>query len=409
MSPANESVIDQEVLQYEFYADPYPTFHRLRSEDPVHWNEQWGAWLLTRYTDVVSVLRDWSRFSNVGRISRFLDALPSDVRKKIRPFEEHFTTGLINSDPPEHTRFRRLVSKAFTPAVVEGLRPHIQSIVDELIDKVLTRERMDVIGDFAYLLPTTVIAQLIGVPLGDRNRFNTWADGITSFQGTGRALSRGAINAQDSLLELRDYFRRLIADRRRQPRDDLISRLANAEDQGDLLNEAELLSISVTLLLAGYETTMSLIGNSVLALLRHPDQLRKLRSDPTLMTSAVEELMRFDSPVGRQNRVARQDLELGGRQIRKGQLVAALLGAANRDPQQFPDPDRLDITRSENRHVAFGYGIHFCVGAPLARLEAQIAIGTLFRRIAGIELADDPPVWREDINIHGLKSLPVVF
>lgn len=390
-----------------FYADPYPTYCLLRAQDPVHWSPQWGGWLLTRYADVVAMLRDVQRFSNVGRMSSFLSQLPEQVRDELRPFEDHFKQGLINSDPPDHTRIRGLLNRAFTTRMVDAQRPEIELIVNGLLDDVLQKGEMDVIKDFAFQIPTTVIAQMLGVPVRDRNQFGTWAEDITAFVGTGRVIKELASSAQTSLLELREYFRRLIEQRRREPQDDLVTALATAEDQGGLLNEAELLSVCVTLLLAGYGTTMSFIGNAVLALLRNPGVLEELRNDPSVMTPAIEELLRYDGPIHRQWRVATQDIELHGKQIRRGQLVAAMLGAANRDPEQFPDPDRLDIARRDGYHIAFGSGVHFCLGAPLARIESQIAIKALIGRCPQMRLLNESPKWRQDITIHGLTSLPV--
>lgn len=345
MNASIETMTEPDLASADFYSDPYPAYHYLRDHDPVHWSPQWGGWLLTRYKDVSAMLRDVHRFSNVGRMSKFLNQLPEDIRRDLRPFEDHFQQGLINSDPPDHTRIRGLLSKAFTPRLVEAQRPRVQLLVDDLLDAVNDHGHMDVISDFAFLLPTTVIGEMLGIPLEDRNQFKKWADDINAFVGPGRAISDSAPRAQNSLLQLRDFFRGLIAQRRSHPQQDLITALASAEDQGTLFNDTELLSVCVTLMLAGYETTMSFIGNATLALLRNPLQLQKLRGDPSLFTAAIEELLRFDAPVHRQWRVATEDMEFEGKQIRKGQLVAAMLGAANRDPSQFVDPDQLDVTR----------------------------------------------------------------
>ncbi len=403
----NDAWVEPDLGSDAFYADPYPTYHQLRGYEPVHWSPQWGGWLLTRYADVVNMLRDPQKFSNVGRMSTFLSQLPEQIREEMRPFEDHFKQGLINSDPPDHTRIRGLLNKAFTPRRVEAQAPQVEALVNELLDKALRKGKMDVIGDFSFLIPTTVIAHMLGVAVEDRDQFAKWAEDITAFVGTGRVISELALGAQGSLLELREYFRRLIALRRSEPQDDLVTALATAEDKGSLLNEAELLSVCVTLLLAGYGTTMTFIGNAVLALLRNPDVTSLLRSDPSLMPSATEELLRFDGPIHRQWRIATDDIELRGMRIRKGQLVAAMLGAADRDPEQFPSPDRLDITRRENYHVAFGSGIHFCLGAPLARLEGQIALKLLVQRCPNMRLENENLNWRRDITIHGLNSLPV--
>jgi len=408
MSSTGIQSLEQVEIPADFYADPYPTYRQLREEDPVHWSDNWGAWLITRYEDVTTALQDHRQFSNASRYAKFVDHFPAELHDKLRPYADHFKTGLINSDPPDHTRFRGVVKDAFNRVMIEKLRPHVQSIVDDLLDSVADKGEMDVIRDLAFLLPTAVITQLLGVPLEDRFKFDAWATEIFSFQGGARAVPEKALKAQEGILAFREYYRNLLDERLREPRDDIITQLAQAEDDG-VLNEDEVLSICVTLLLAGYGTTMALIGNSVLALLRHQDQLQKLKGDPAIITSAMEELLRYDSPVGRQNRVAVQDIELGGKTIRKGEVVALLLGAANRDPAKFSDPDKLDLARTDNKHIAFGVGIHFCLGAPLGRLEGQIAVNSLVQRFPDLRLADEAHVWREDIVIHGLESLPVVF
>jgi hypothetical protein len=403
------TILEPDLSSKDFYRNPYPVYQYLRSHDPVHWSAQWGAWLITRYKDVSAVLRDADHFSNVGRMSKFLNRLPEDVRKELKPFEDHFQRGLINSDPPDHTRIRGLLSKAFTPRLIESQRSRVQLLVNDLLDSVAVNGSMDVIADLAFLLPTAVIGDMLGIPRDDRAQFKKWADDINAFVGTGSAVSQSAGQAQKSLLELREYFQGLIALRRSYPRADLITALVGAEDQGTLFNDGELLSVCVTLLLAGYETTMSFIGNATLALLDNPIQLERLTQEPSLFPNAIEELLRFDGPIHRQWRVAAADIEFEGKHIAKGQLVGAMLGAANRDPQQFPDPDRLDISRQNIRHVAFGFGIHFCLGAPLARLEGEIALRTLVSRLPRMRLATEKLMWRQEITIRGLKSLPVIF
>jgi cytochrome P450 len=409
MKPPLATIVEPDLASRNFYSNPYPVYEYLRSHDPVHWSSQWGGWLLTKYKDVSAVLRDVEHFSNVGRMSKFLNQLPEDVRKELKPFEDHFQRGLINSDPPDHTRIRAVLSKSFTPRLIESQRARVQVLVNDLLDAVAETGGMDVIADFAFLLPTAVIGDMLGIPLGDRAQFKKWADDINSFVGTGSAVSQSGGQAQKSLLELREYFRGLIESRRSYPQEDLITTLASAEDQGRLCNDGELLSACVTLLLAGYETTMSFIGNATLALLNHPLQLEKAVQEPSLFPNAIEELLRFDGPIHRQWRVAAADFQLDGKQIAKGQLVGAMLGAANRDPEQFPDPDRLDINRRNVRHVAFGFGIHFCLGAPLARLEGEIALRSLLLRFPGMRLANRELSWRQEITIHGLKSLPILL
>jgi len=389
-------------LDPEFLADPYPTYHRLRAEDPVH-QSPLGFWVLTRYDDVSAVLRD-PRFIKEPLAALVAARFGAEVPRGVG-------LSMLDRDPPDHTRLRGLVSKAFTPRVVDGLRSRIQQIVDELITRVQAAGSMDVIEEFAYPIPVNVICEMLGVPLADHERFKGWsldiARGLDSIWlppdsevPRRSAASRHAIN---------DYFRGLIAQRRASPRGDLLSALIAAEEAGDKLNEEELLATCILLLIAGHETTVNLIGNGVLALLRNPGELERLRATPGLITNAVEELLRYDGPVQRTARVASAPATIGGRTIAKGEMVMPFIGAADRDPSQFPDPDRLDLTRADNRHIAFGWGIHFCLGAPLARVEGQIAIDALVRRLPRLELMTDAPEYRQSLTLRGLKTLPVKF
>src|SRR5258705_1823575 len=386
----------------EFLADPYPTYHRLRTEDPVH-HSPLGFWVLTRYEDVVGALRD-PRFAKEA-IAAFVAA-----RFGMDP-PPGLGLSMLDRDPPDHTRLRGLVSKAFTPRVVEVLRPHIQQIVDGLLARAQDAHAMDLIEEFAYPLPVIVICEMLGVPVADHERFKGW--GLDIARGLDTILlpldsevGKRSIAARRALA---DYFRGLIAERRASPRGDLLSALIAAEEAGDKLNEEELLATCILLLVAGHETTVNLIGNGTLALLRHPGELRRLRDSPGLIGSAVEELLRYDGPVQRTARIPSEDITIGTQTIPKGEMVMPFLGAANRDPAQFPDPDRLDITRADNRHIAFGMGIHFCLGAPLARMEGQIAINTLLRRMPKLALATQQPEHRKSLTLRGLVSLPVAF
>ena len=402
-------LVDQALLPTEFYEDPYPYFRELREQDPVHWSEPLDCWLVTRYEDAMTVLQDWKRFSSVGQVSGLIDRLPAEQRKELEPIRNHFATnGLINSDPPQHTRLRNAVNPAFLRPQIERLRPEIQSIIDGLLDAVQEPDEFDLIADVAYLLPTTVITKMLGVPTEDRGLFNTWVDEINNFLGTPSAEFDKGMQAQESLLKLREYYAELREQRRAEPREDLISWLNTAQDRGEIADDGEFMVTCVTLLAAGYETTMSLIGNSLYSLLRNRDQFDLLKGDPSLTTGAVEELLRYESPVQRRVRTATQDVEIAGHSIRKGQLVVTLLGAANRDPAHFPDPDRLDLTRKENKHIAFGVSRHLCVGAPLARLEGQLALTTILRRFPNLRLTDNPPKWRENVLVRGMTTLPVM-
>lgn len=385
----------------EFVADPYPTYHRLRAEDPVHLSPL-GFWVLTRYEDVAAVLRD-PRFAK--------EAMMAAVAKRFGITQGTFGLSMLDRDPPAHTRLRSLVSKAFTPKVVEAMRPHIQEIVDGLLERVAGAGSLDLIEEFAYPIPVMVICELLGVPVADHERFKGWSLDIA--RGLDAVMlpvdSEVAIRSGIARQGLIGYFRELIAARRASPRADLLSALIAAEEAGDKLSEDELLASCILLLVAGHETTVNLIGNGMLALLRHPEQLRRLREHPELITSAVEELLRYDGPVQRTGRMPSEDVTVGGRTIAKGEMVMPFIGAADRDPAQFPDPDRLDITRSENRHVAFGTGIHFCLGAPLARVEGQIAINTLLRRLPTLTLVTEKPAYRQSLTLRGLTALHVAF
>jgi cytochrome P450 len=395
------------MLRPEIAADPYPLYHRLRSDDPVRWDAPLNAWVVTRYADVQSALGD-ARLS-AERITLSTEWLPEAMRETLGPVFRALSRQMLFLDPPDHTRLRGLVNKAFTPRVVQGIRPRIQAIVDDLLDAVQPAGRMDVIQDFAYPLPAIVIAEMLGVPPEDRDQFRVWSDDFGALIGRSDLTLDGATRALRGVAEFMDYFRDIVARRRASPRDDLMQALIAAEDRGDALTEEELLANCVLLLAAGHGTTTHLIGNGLLALLRNPDQLRNLRDDPTSIAAAVTEFLRYDSPVQATGRVAAQELPIGARRVGVGEGVILCLGAANRDPEQFADPDRLDISRRENRPIAFGHGIHFCLGAPLARIEAQITFATLLRRLPALRLETDALEWEPSLSFRGLARLPVAF
>ena len=390
-------------LSPEFHADPYPFYRRLREADPVFLSPL-GLWVLTRYDDCVASLRD-PRFGRDG-FEAILSAQYGEESETGR-----LPRSMLFRDPPDHTRLRALVSRAFTPRVIEGMRTQIQGVVDRLLDRVEGRGEMDVIADLAYPLPVTVICDMLGVPLDDHEQIKSWSSDII------RSLDAIGIPSDDSVVErgrvgrrgIAEYFRALLPGRRRHPRADLLSSLIAAEEQGDRLTEGELLATCVLLFIAGHETTVNLIGNGLLALLQHPAELDRLRREPALIGTAVEELLRYDSPVQRTARITNAEVELGGKTIPRGAFVVTAIGAANRDPAHFPDPDRLDIARADNRHIAFGFGIHFCLGAPLARAEGQLALGSLLRRLPRLRLGGAPRQWRESSTLRGLKALPVEF
>ena len=392
-----------------FKANPYPTYTGLRSDAPVYRAELpdgRGVWLVTRYDDVVAVLKD-ERFAKDWRSAMTPEQLAQipPIPEVMKPLSEN----MLDKDPPDHERLRRLVSKAFTPRLIERMRPRVQEIADTLLDVVEDKGEMDLIDDYAFPLPITVIAELLGVPAEDRNRFREWSNAAVSGDTTQEYLEKVLLPYMEAFVS---YLRAMFEEKRKNPKDDLISALVLAEEAGDKLSEDELLAMVFLLLIAGHETTVNLIGNGTLALLQHPDQLQKLRDDPSLIKPAVEELLRYDGPVETSTeRFAREDVAIGDTVIPKGEMVMVVIAAADHDPEWFPEPDALDITRADNKHLAFGKGIHHCLGAPLARMEGQIALGTLLRRMPDLRLKDSPEslTWRSGLVLRGLKGLPVVF
>ncbi len=384
-----------------FVADPHPFYRRLRAAGPVHYLEATGDWWAVSHHEAVQVLSD-ARFVKGPR------QLPQPA--ELPPAFAHLPPlqpSMLMRDPPDHTRLRTLVNRAFTPRVVEDLGPHIEAIADDLIDRLDGLDRADLMAEFAFQLPAVVIAEMLGVPLQDRERFKAWSQRIIHLlDGTQpESVRREAWQAQLALL---DYFHHLVARRRVEQRDDLIGALLVAEEQGDRLSAGEVLSMCSLLLIAGHETTTNLIGAGTLCLLQHPEPLALLRARPDLLPGAVEELLRFVSPVQLDGRVAAEDVELGGQRIQAGQWVLAAIGSANRDETVFADADRLDVSRVRNPHLAFGRGIHFCLGAPLARLEARIAFAALLRRHPGLALDEaSPPEWNRNVVVRGLARLPV--
>ena len=402
--------LDEALNSESFFADPYSTYARLRAEDPVHWCEPWGQWVITSFDDVLAVNKDPARFSSAGWEQKFMAQLPLELQQ-LPNMRRHYSTKVISmTDPPEHTRLRRLIVRSFTPRVLQVLRPGIEAIVNELLDAMESGAQGDAIAGFAYPLPAAVIGQMLGAPEAGREKFMRWSRDIVNFVGTGHPDEARARRAEETLSEFRAFLEPIIADRRTNPQEDLISILASTDTDGERLTDDELVSTCIILLFAGHETTANLIGNGLLALLRHPEQLALLRSRPELMPAAVEELLRYDSPVQRNRRLATRDMEFRGKQIKQGDAVMVFMGSANRDPARFPDPDSLDITRSPNKHQAFGHGIHFCAGAGLSRLEAPIALEALLARFPKLRLADDfDERWHRNITFRGLESLDLVF
>lgn len=392
------------LLQPEVQANPYPFYRLLRETDPVHWDSPRGYpagwWVVTRHADVSAAFQD-ARFSS----QRFADV--DRVPSRIRPVARVLSQQLLYTDPPTHTRLRALVSKAFTPREVESWRHRIQVVTNQLLDAVQDKGEMDVIRDLAVPLPVHVIADMFGVAVEDRGSFKQWSDDLRVVVGNARLSAAQAAQAVQSLDMLTTYFRTVIERRRRHPQDDLLQRLIMAEEAGSMLTEEELYANCMMVLLAGYETTSNFIGNAVLALLQHPEQCAALRADPALYSTAIPELLRYDSPAQVALRIAKEDLEFAGKGVQAGQQLLLILGAANRDPEQFNDPDRLDLSRKDNRHLAFAHGIHFCLGAALARMEGEIALTSVLQRWPTMRLATTALEWERNMTFRALKALPV--
>jgi cytochrome P450 len=381
------------------YRNPYPTYTKLRRQDPVHWNFLSRSWIISRYRDIDAILRDHTHFSNDSRNRQGMSQAQAASSSPSGP-------SLLFLDPPDHTRLRSLVQQAFTPRTIEAMARRIRQVATQLLDQIPDQTAFEVMETLARPLPTIIMTELLGVPTRDLGQFQSWSRlraRVIEPMMTAREQQLAAQAAD----ELDAYFLSLIEQRRVEPRDDLISALVAAEATGDRLSHDELLVMLRLLLVAGNETTTNLIGNGLLALLRHPDQWQVLRSDLSLMPGAVEELLRYDSPVQVVARTALQDVDLGGRTIRQGQGIVLLLGSANRDPEVFNHPDRLDVNRHGASVLAFGRGIHHCLGAPLARLEARIAFETLLERFTAIHLRSTDPPFRDNVVLRGLAALPV--
>jgi len=391
-------------------ANPFPEFARLRAEDPIHWSPAMKAWIITRHADVKQVALN-NRQISADRLTPFFKTNPEYLRGSIDSLVRYLNHWMVFRDPPDHTRLRRLFNKAFTPTSVSNLRPSIESIVAHLIDGMEARARrgetVDYIADFAYPLPASVIMDLLGVPRADLERVKVWSDDIALFIGTAQVAGNKYLRAESGAKAMSDYFRSLVEARTAEPHDDMISHLVLARDDRDALTTDEIIGTCILLLFAGHETTTNLIGNGFLYSMRHRDQWERLVADPSLAGSAVEEYLRYDGPSGALARVAAADLEMGGKTIREGQRLFAFMNSANRDPEAVADPDRFDIGREPNAHLTFGHGIHFCLGAPLARLEAQIATTRLAERLPDIRLSGGDPEWHDSLILRGVKRLPV--
>ena len=368
----------------EWQLNPFPWYRQMRETNPVSYNEERGSWAVFRYNDVQTVLTDYSLFS-----SQYMGE------------QQPIAMSIINTDPPRHRQLRSLVTQAFTPRRIAQLEPRITQIVNELLDKVQASGKMDVVDDLAYPLPVIVIAEMLGIPPEQREQFKRWSDELIGESNT---------PGHNPQLEMGKYFYQIIEQRRQEPKNDLISALIDAQIDGEHLDMMQLLGFCILLLVAGNETTTTLLGNALLAFTDHPETMEELQAHPELLPDAIEEVLRYRSPVKSMYRMASKDTELGGKQLKAGDFIVAWIGSANRDEEQFPEPDRFDIHRSPNRHLAFGHGIHFCIGAPLARLEARLALEAITTRFRTIRRIPDAPIrWMESSIVYGVKTLPITF
>lgn len=393
----------------DFITNPYRTYSHLRAAAPLHWADKFrsGAWLVPRYSDVLTGLHD-SRLSS-QRSHTLTAALPSEVRGEFVTFNQIFSRWMLFLDPPEHSRLRKLLNKEFTPNMIQRLRPRIQEVVNELLNAVAGKSEMEFMTEFANPLPVRVIAEMLGIPVEDQKDFQIWSDDLADFFGNAAASVETARRAQNSLVSLTEYFRALLPERRANKGHDLVSLLLRVEEEGEALTGEELLAQCTLLLIAGHETTRNLLGNGMLALLQHSDQFAKLKEEPSLINSAVREFARFDSPVQFAGRAATEDFVWHDQEIKRGQTVILLLGSGNHDPEKFRDPEKLEISRDEGMPLSLGHGIHFCIGAALAYTEAEIAFATLLERTSSLTMLDDLPAWRPNMSFRGLSKLPLAL
>jgi cytochrome P450 len=405
IAPAKKAVFNDEILQ-----DPYPTYARLHEEGPLHYLDvggKWAVWSIFSHAECSSIAKD-PRLS-AKRAKQMLLPLPLSRQSDFSELARMLGLWLIFMDPPEHTRLRKLLNKGFSPAAVEGLRPQIEAIVEQMLKPLQHGSEVELMREFANPMPVRIILEMLGIPQELRDTFVNWSRAIAVFRGNPNRTVEEARAAQDALVELTEFFRKTVAERRGNKGNDLISLLIDIEEEGEVLTEEELYAQCIALLFAGHETTRNLIGNGMYTLLRHPQETAGLREKPEMIRSAVEEILRYESPVQFTARVLKEDIEVCGKQIRKGWTVLCMLGAANRDPKQFRDPDQLDLKRLNNQHLAFSAGLHFCIGAQLARLEGQIALLNLIQRFPEMKLTGPRPEWAPTFGFRGLKSLSVIL
>jgi cytochrome P450 len=398
-------LFSDEVLQ-----DPYPTYARMHEEGPLHYVEvggKWSVWSIFSHAECSSIAKD-PRLS-AKRAKQMLLSLPLSRQAEFSELAHMFGLWMIFMDPPEHTRLRKLLNKGFSPAVVEGLRPQVEAIVDQMLSPLQHASEVELLREFANPLPVRIILEMLGIPRELRDTFVSWSRAIAAFRGNPNPTVEQARGAQNALIALTEFFRKTVAERRRNKGNDLISLLIDIEEDGEVLTEEELYAQCIALLFAGHETTRNLIGNGMYALLRHPQATAELREKPEMIRTAVEEILRYESPVQFTARVLKQDIEVCGQRIPKKWTILCMLGAANRDPRKFKEPNQLNLKRLNNEHLAFSAGPHFCIGAQLARLEGQVAILNLVQRFPKMKLTGPRPEWASTFGFRGLKGLPVIM
>ncbi len=394
----------------ETLQDPYVMYARMHEQGPLHLLDvdgQWGAWAIFSHAECSSIAKD-PRLS-AKRAQQMLALLPPDSQSEFRELARMLNLWLIFMDAPEHTRLRKLLNKGFAPAAVEGLRPQIEAIVDGMLKPLQRGSTVELMQEFANPMPVRIISEMLGVPQELHDTFVNWSRAIAVFRGNPDRTVEQARAAQDALIAMTDFFRKTVAERRRNKGNDLISLLIDIEEDGEALTEEELYAQCIALLFAGHETTRNLIGNGIYTLLQHPQETAELREKPELIRSAVEEILRYESPVQFTARVLKEDIEVCGQRIPKKWSILCMLGAANRDPKQFKEPNQLDLKRLNNQHLAFSAGPHFCIGNQLARLEGQIALLNLVQRFPEMRLTGPPPEWAPTFGFRGLKSLAVII
>ena len=399
-------MVDFDPAGSAFRTDPFPVYRRLRDEDPAHWSPRLKAWVLTRYEDVKRVFLD-ERMSS-DRLRPFFASLAEEEAGRMAALIRMLTLWMVFRDPPEHTRLRRLASRVFHVRSIQGLRPNVAALTAWLLERIGERERLDFIGDFAGPLPALVIIDMLGAPRGELGRLKRLSDEMALFIGSARASEAKYDRAEAATREMAELFRELIAERRASPRSDLLSELVHLDDQGDRLSEDELVAMCLLLLFAGHETTTHHLANGVRALARFPDQMARLRGEPSLAPAAVEELLRYDGPIAAQVRIVREPQRFHGKTLQPGERVFVMLNSANRDPRAYDEPDRVDLERNGVAHLTFGFGAHLCLGFPLARLEGQVALPAVLARWREIEVEEDAPLeWLDSLVLRGTKALPL--